>query len=190
MFFSGYKHSHGAKLPRMKFMRLFPLVLGLVCVLPLAAHAQWQWVDNAGKKVFSDQAPPPDIPDKNIVRRAGGVSARPAPAPTTPPADAAAVAAPARSASGAVRPSGVDKELEEKTKRAEEAEKAKQAAEAQKLAQAKAENCNRARQSKATYDSGIRVARLNDKGEREILDDKGRAEEQQRLQTVISSDCK
>ncbi|AMM26307.1 DUF4124 domain-containing protein [Variovorax sp. PAMC 28711] len=177
----------------MKFMRLPTLVLGLVCVLPLAAHAQWQWVDNAGKKVFSDQAPPPDIPEKNIVRRAGGASSRPALAPVTPPSDAVAgtpLAAPARSASGAVRPSGVDKELEEKTKRAEDAEKARQAAEAQKLAQAKAENCNRARQSKATYDSGIRVARLNDKGEREIMDDKARAEEQQRLQTVISGDCK
>ncbi len=193
MFFYSYKHSHGAKLPRMKFMRLSPLVLGLVCVLPLAAHAQWQWVDNAGKKVFSDQAPPPDIPDKNIVRRAGGAPSRPALAPVAPPSDMNAgtsVAAPTRSASGAARPSGVDKELEEKTRRAEEAEKAKQAAEAQKLAQAKAENCNRARQSKATFDSGIRVARLNDKGEREILDDKGRAAEQQRLQSVISSDCK
>ncbi|RYF47628.1 MAG: DUF4124 domain-containing protein, partial [Comamonadaceae bacterium] len=60
----------------------------------------------------------------------------------------------------------------------------------QKVAQAKAENCTRERQSKATYDSGIRVARLNDKGEREIIDDKARAEEQQRLQTVISADCK
>ena len=157
-------------------------------MLPLAAQAQWQWVDNAGKKVFSDQAPPPDIPEKNIVRRAGSAQPRASVAPVTP--DAAAPAASAATAVAPAKPSGVDKELEEKTKKAEEAEKAKQAAEAQKLAQAKAENCNRARQSKATFDSGIRVARLNDKGEREIIDDKGRAEEQQRLQTVISADCK
>lgn len=175
----------------MKFAPLPLLVLGFACLLPLAAHAQWQWVDNAGKKVFSDQAPPPDIPEKNILRRAGGQPPRVSFAPAAEAQAPTTAASPARAASGAAgKPTGVDKELEEKTKKAEEAEKAKQAAEAQKLAQAKAENCNRARQSKATYDSGIRVARLNDKGEREIIDDKARAEEQQRLQTVISADCK
>ncbi len=178
----------------MKFTCLPTLFLSLVCALPLAAHAQWQWVDNAGKKVFSDQAPSMDIPEKNIVRRPGGAAmSRQATAPVTAAPETAAgtaAAASARTASPAARPTGVDKELEEKTKRAEEAEKAKQAAEAQKVAQAKAENCSRARQSKATFDSGIRVARLNAQGEREIIDDKGRAEEQQRLQNVINSDCK
>jgi hypothetical protein len=47
------------------------LVLGCVCLLPLAASAQWQWIDKNGKKVFSDQAPPPDVPEKNILRRSG-----------------------------------------------------------------------------------------------------------------------
>ena len=93
-------------------------------------------------------------------------------------------------ASGAAKPTGVDKELEEKARKAEEAEKAKRAAEEQKVAQAKAENCQRARQGRATLDSGIRVARLNEKGEREIMDDKMRAAEQQRMQTAIESDCK
>lgn len=178
----------------MKFMQMSTLVLGVALVFPVVAQAQWQWVDNAGKKVFSDQAPPPEIPEKNIVRRAGAAPPRVSFSPVTPATDAATSSAaptPARAASGAAgKPSGVDKELEEKTKKAEEAEKAKQAAEAQKVAKAKAENCTRARQAKATYDSGIRVARLNAQGEREILDDKARAEEQQRLQTVIGADCK
>ncbi len=39
-------------------------------------------------------------------------------------------------------------------------------------------------------DSGMRVARVNDKGEREILDDNARAAEQRRLQSIIDSDCK
>ncbi|MFS2049463.1 DUF4124 domain-containing protein, partial [Variovorax sp. CT11-76] len=84
----------------------------------------------------------------------------------------------------------VDKDLEEKTKKAEADEKAKQAAEAAKLAKAKAENCSRARESKATMDSGMRIARVNAKGEREILDDNQRVAEQRRLQSVIDSDCK
>ncbi|MGJ7486953.1 DUF4124 domain-containing protein [Variovorax sp. LT2P21] len=174
----------------MKFVRL--LMLWGVCVLPLVASAQWQWVDKDGKKVFSDQAPPTDVPEKNIVRRPGSPSTRPtfAPAPAEPAAAGSEPARPPASAASAARPSGVDKELEEKTRKAEEAEKAKQAAEAQKVAKAKADNCNRARQGKATFDSGMRVARLNAQGEREVMDDKVRAAEQQRLQSIIDSDCK
>ena len=169
------------------------LVLGCVCLLPLSASAQWQWIDKSGKKVFSDQAPPPDIPEKNILRRAG--SPPPARAGfSSAPAEGAAsdeAAAPkAREAAAAPKPPAVDKELEEKTKKAQAEEKTKQAAEAEKNAKIKAENCDRARQGKATFDSGIRVAKVNAKGEREIMDDAARAAEQKRLQTIIESDCK
>jgi hypothetical protein len=167
------------------------LLLGLACCLPLAASAQWQWLDKDNKKVYSDQPPPIDVPEKNILKRPTGL--QPRVSFSTPPAaapDAAASsAAPALAAPGAPRPSGVDKELAEKARKAEEAEKAQKAAEAQKIAQAKTENCNRARQGKATYDSGIRVAHVNAQGEREIMDDKARAAEQQRLQAVINADC-
>lgn len=174
----------------MKFAHMLLLLVGLAGVLPLAAHAQWQWIDNAGKKVFSDQAPPPEIPEKNILKRNGAAMA-PRVTLQAPPQATDTPAAPANGAKlAAVKPTGVDKDLEEKAKKAEEAEKAKQAAEAKKVAEAKADNCTRARQGKATFDSGIRVARLNAQGEREIMDDKGRAEEQKRLQTVIASDCK
>lgn len=169
------------------------LVLGCVCLLPLSASAQWQWIDKSGKKVFSDQAPPPDIPEKNILRRAGS----PPPARTgfsSTPAEGTAsdeAAAPkAREAAAAPKPPAVDKELEEKTKKAQAEEKAKQAAEAAKNAKIKADNCERARQGKATFDSGLRVAKVNAKGEREIMDDAARAAEQKRLQSIIESDCK
>ena len=165
------------------------LVLGCLCAVPLAASAQWQWIDKDGRKVFSDQAPPPDVPDKNILRRAGAPVARHGTLPAPAVADATPGETPAPAASGP-KPSGVDKELEEKARKAEEAEKAKQAAEKQKIAQAKAENCTRARQGKATFDSGIRVARVNAQGEREVMDDRARAAEAQRLQSVIDADCK
>lgn len=172
----------------MKF--LLSLLLGSICLLPLAADAQWQWIDKNGKKVFSDQPPPTDIPEKNIVRRAGppartgsGVAAPEGTATTDKGAEAPV-------APGAPKAPTVDKDLEEKTKKAEADEKAKQAAEAAKLAKAKAENCSRARESKATMDSGMRIARVNAKGEREILDDNQRVAEQRRLQSVIDSDCK
>lgn len=175
----------------MKFLQW--LVLGCVCALPLSASAQWQWIDKNGKKVFSDQAPPPDVPDKNILRRSGSAP------PARPSVDAAANDSAATDAAGALpakardatgKPSGVDKALEEKTKKAETDAKAKQAAEDAKFAKAKAENCTIARQGKATVDSGMRVATLNAQGEREIMDDAARAAEQKRLQTIIDSDCK
>ena len=60
-------------------------LLALACTLPLAAVAQWQWLDKDGRKVFSDKSPPPDIPAKNILKQPG--AARPAP-------DAATTSAP------------------------------------------------------------------------------------------------
>ncbi|MDP9972943.1 type IV secretory pathway VirB10-like protein [Variovorax paradoxus] len=164
------------------------LVLGCVCLLPLSASAQWQWIDKSGKKVFSDQPPPTDVPEKNILRRAGSPPPRGASVPAAAEADAPDAAAP--KAAAAPKPAGVDKELEEKTRKAQAEEKAKQAAEAEKNAKAKADNCDRARQGKATFDSGIRVAKINAKGEREIMDDAARAAEQKRLQSIIESDCK
>ena len=36
------------------------------------ASAQWLWIDSAGNKVFSDTAPPPGTPEKNILRTPAG----------------------------------------------------------------------------------------------------------------------
>jgi hypothetical protein len=179
---------------KLVLRRLLPACLGCCLLLPLTVHAQWQWIDNSGKPVFSDTAPPPDIPEKNIQRRGNLPPPKPNPAIVLPDGDGTAENGKAQSAKAPSSPvpeakPKVDKELDEKIKKQEEAEKAKKAAEAQKVAQAKAENCGRARQAKATYDSGIRVARLNAQGEREIIDDNTRAQEQKRLQSVIDSDC-
>jgi hypothetical protein len=177
----------------MKFVHW--LLLGCVVAMPLSASAQWQWIDKNGKKVFSDQAPPPDVPEKNILRRVGpapGARSTANPNVDAAPAEGAADAASAAPAKAAAapKPTGVDKELEEKTRKAEADAKTKQAAEAAKVAQAKAENCTRARQAKATVDSGMRIARVNAQGEREIMDDTARAAEQKRVQSVIDADCK
>jgi hypothetical protein len=160
-----------------------PLALALACTLSIAASAQWQWLDNSGNKVFSDRGPPPEIPAKNILKQPGG-------APKTAPLAAPAVTTPASTPASAPKISGTDKALEEKKKQAEDAETAKRKTEADKIAATKADNCVRARQSKANYDSGMRIARINDKGEREVLDDDARATELKRVQDTISADCK
>jgi hypothetical protein len=90
-------------------------------------------------------------------------------------------------------PAAVDSELQKKKAKAdqERADKiaADKAAADQKTAAIRAENCQRAQQQAKALDSGVRVARLNDKGEREFLDDNARASERKRSQDIIAQSC-
>ena len=111
--------------------------------------------------------------------RAAAASPRRSPRP--PPRRAA----PASSA-GAPK---ADPEFEAKRKKAEGEVVAKTKAEEDRIAAAKADNCKRARDQLRTFESGIRVTRTNDKGEREFLDDKQRADETRHAKDVIAADC-
>lgn len=164
-----------------------PLALGWLLVLALAAatfampaHAQWKWRDANGRITASDLPPPREVPEKDILQRPNA-AVRPPPAPA---ASAAASAAPPT-----VKPAG-DKELEARKKAAEQQAQAKSKAEEERNAATRAENCRRARSHLATLESGQRMFRVNDKGEREIIDDRTRAQETQRAREVISSDCR
>ena len=156
------------------------------------ASAQWQWLDKDGRKVYSDRAPPVDIQEKNILKRPGNYKPPIASTADTAaesdgkaPSTAAAAPAPTLPASG-----GMDKELEAKKKQAKEADAAKRKAEEERVAKAQIENCARAKQSKATFESGVRIGRTNAAGEKEFMDDAARAEELKRLQTIMARDCK
>lgn len=167
-------------------------LLTLACAWPAIGFAQWQWIDKDGRKVFSDRAPPADIPAKSIIKQPGG-KAMPVAAASAPAADADSApvtTAAAKPAASAPKVSGKDKGLEEKKKQADAAEAEKKKAEDEKLAKAKADNCARAKQAKAGFDSGVRIGRTNAKGEREIMDDASRASETKRLAGIIESDCK
>ena len=168
------------------------LLLAIACTWAMGAAAQWQWIDKDGRKVFSDRPPPQEIPDKSILKQPSG--GRPAvAAPAAPSADAAAAApatAPAGKAAASAAAGGKDKALEEKKAQADAEEAAKKKAEEDKLAKAKADNCNRARQAKADFDSGRPITQTNAQGERIFLDEGGRAAETKRLDSIIASDCK
>ena len=155
----------------------------VVLLLALAApqvHAQWKWRDRTGQINASDRPPSLEVPDKDIL-------SRPAPdAKRTPPA-----AAPGASAPVAARtaPSG-DRELEARKRGAEQEQAAKAKAEEERVAGQRAENCRRARSHVGTLESGQRIARINDKGEREVLDDRGRADEMRQAREVITTECR
>ena len=160
----------------------------LTSVMSASALAQWQWVDNTGRKVFSDTAPPPGIPEKNILKQPGAKATVVTPAAPTDAEDKAKTSA---TPSPALSPAstGKDEALETRKKQADEAEKAEKKAAADRLAKARADNCAQAKQGKATYDSGVRVVITNAKGEREFVDDAKRAEQVKRLNEIIQSDC-
>lgn len=165
----------------------YALLLALLATLSSGVEAQWQWVEKDGRKVFSDRAPPIDIPEQNILRRPGGHQRVAAPPVAT---DNKATEASASNTTAAPKPTGADKELQARKAQAEAAEAAKQKAEEERLAKAKAENCNRARTAKASLDSGQLLRHTNAQGESVFMDEATRKAEAQRLQGIMDNDCK
>lgn len=172
---------------------LSTLLLALLCGITLSTHAQWQWTDKSGRKVFSDQPPGSEIPESAIVRRPGGPRPMPAPSAssttggTSTPGDAPTSKPIANIAS---KTNGKDTELEKKKAQAEAQEAAKKKAEDEKNAAARADNCDRAKRNLASLTSGVRIAQMNAQGEREFMSDETKAAEIQRTQGIMDSNCK
>jgi hypothetical protein len=164
-------------MPRLE-LGICLLVTALAAAVSLPAQAQWKWRDKTGQMQYSDLPPPAGTPDADILQRPPPVAPRPA------------AGASAGASAPLLVPKAGDPELEAKRKKAEQDEAAKKKAEDDRIAVAKVDNCARARVQLKALDDGQRMSRINAKGEREYLDDKGRAEEAQRARNVIAADCK
>ncbi len=163
-----------------------------VLLLSTPAAAQWMWRGADGRVNASDRPPPPGVPDKNILRRPAPEARKPPP-PAAPAADAAsapgaATAGPARAASAP--PTALEREALARKQAAEKDKADKAKADEDRLAAQRASNCRNARSAVASLESGIRVVRTNEKGEREVLDDRSRADELRRAREAVSSDCR
>lgn len=163
-------------------------LLLLAVLFALGASAQtapmppaWKWRDAAGQVHVSDLPPPLTIPAKDILDR-----------PPLQRKVAAAAAAAASAASPVVASTGPksDPELDARRKRAVDEQIAQQRQQQDKDSALRAENCTRAKGALAGLADGQRMTRTNAKGEREVLDEKDRADEMQRARAVIASDCR
>lgn len=165
---------------------LMSLILASVTLVatPAKAGTEWKWKDASGATQYSDRPPPAGTPEANILQRPNASRAVQL-AKSASEVDAAASAA--KPAAAAKAP---ESELDVKRRKAEEEKEAQRKVEEEKAAKGRAENCTQARNYQRTLNDGIRIARTNSKGEREILDDKGRADEQRRTQEAIASNCK
>jgi hypothetical protein len=158
-------------------------VLAALALLALPAQAQWKWRDAAGHVQYSDLPPPLGTPDKDILTRPASQKRVSQPLPGAASSASAA-------ASDALLVKTSDPELEARRKKAEADQAAKAKADEARNAAIKADNCARAQTQLKTFDSGIRVARLNAKGEREYLDDTQRASETKQARDAIASNCR
>lgn len=161
-------------------MRCFHLIATalLAAAVCLPAQAQWKWRDKNGQVHVSDLPPPREVADKDVLQRPA------APAPVR--------AAPAIAASAASLPASarVDPELEARRKKAEQEKTDQQKQEEARVTADRAENCRRAKEHVRSMESGMRIARVNEKGEREFLDDKTIAAETQRGRNMVASECR
>ncbi len=185
-----------AKLFVMKPARYAPHVLalilsaGAVLCTPALASGQWKWRDASGSIQYSDRPPPQGTPESSILSKPRASTARVAVKPVE--AASAVGSGAARATPPAAKAS--ESELEAKHRKAEEEklaqQKALQQAEEAKQDKERAENCERAKGYQRTLNDGMRISRTNANGEREILDDKARAEEVRRNQESIKANCK
>jgi hypothetical protein len=162
-----------------------PLLRGLALVATVAcaaspAQAQWKWRDAQGRIQYSDRPPPTDVRDRDILQRPAAAVARPA---TVAPAASGAASGPVATSDAALEARKRQTEggaPPDKAKRDEEDRATRQ----------RAENCTRARDYARSLDAGTRIARINDKGEHEVLDDAQRARESAKAREVIANDCR
>jgi Domain of unknown function (DUF4124) len=163
------------------------LFLIIFSLLSLSAKAQWAWTDEQGRLIFSDRALASSVPDKRILKRPAPVKANLT--QDAPSGTAAETASTAKPVASTPQIAGMDKELAERKKKTEQTQVEQRKLEEDRIKKMKADNCERARMDQKTLDSGVRITHTNAQGEREILDDAGRAAEAKRIQSIVVSDC-
>jgi len=160
------------------------LVLALgaatLVALPAAAQQLYKYVGPDGKVQYSDRPPPGGQKAEKVtgsrlssVGSGGGAAAA--------SGDAAKSSAPKTAA---------EQEQAFRQRKIEADEKARKDEKLAQNQQQQAEACTNARRDLAGVQSGARVARLNEAGERIFLDDSGVQSEISRLQRDVAANCK
>jgi hypothetical protein len=164
---------------------LVRLVLALgaatLAALPAAAQQLYKYVGPDGKVQYSDR-PPTDGRKAEKVTSSRISSAA--------PGGTAAAAAGGDAAKSAVPKTAAEREQDFRQRRIDADDKARKDEKLAQDQQQKAESCAGARRELSGLQSGARVARLNENGERVYLDDAGVQGEISRIQREIAVGCK
>lgn len=151
-------------------MKQLSVLAGLLLCVALPASAQmYKWIDANGKVQYSDKPPPSNIKTEKL---------REPPPPPAPKAAAADEKGGAGKDAAKAPPKTTAEQEQAFRKRQLDAAKAQEEdSRKQAQAQAKAENCRRARAALASIQLGGRQVRIDEKGERVFLDDQQIADE-------------
>ncbi len=145
-----------------------------LALLPMSANAEiYKWKDADGVMRYSDIPPPSNVPHEAL-----GSKKAVAPLPTPSTAEI-----PAQKNSPASRESDA-------IKRQEDAEAAKNKEQAKQAElKVKQQNCATAKANLQNYQQGGRIYKMNEKGEREYLDDAGIAKNLEQAQKDVNEYC-
>lgn len=150
-------------------MRLIAaLILGWLACAASAADI-YTWKDKEGRVHYADNPPPPPT----AIRSLGDTGTKPG----TPQAEPA------------LRPLA-DQELEFRKRRAADSEAQAKAQRVKAESEESKRNCETARNNLAAIESGQRLVRYKENGEREFLDDAQRAAEQERARKAVADWCR
>lgn len=147
------------------------------------ALAQYIWLNEKGVKQYSDLPPPASVPDSKILKSPD----------RSPPANVVEKSAePAETNEETAKKAPLtiaEKNIDFQKRRMEQAEKDKERAALEKTAADKKKNCERASDYQRTLDSGMRISRMDQAGERVYLSDEERAQEIRENKRALL-DCK
>lgn len=161
------------------------ILVALVAFTATATAQLYRWTDKDGRVHYTATPPPPGVESRTLQ-----TPSAPPPAPASDDAakDASANDASAKEArKGPLTPAEQEQEFR---KRQLEAQKAREKqAQADKDAETKRQNCARAREALATFESGQRISRTSAQGERYFLDDQARARETEAARQAVRDWC-
>jgi hypothetical protein len=135
----------------------------------------------------AQQRDPSPVSPGQTAEPAGGASAA-VPA-TTAATTAATASSPSAPDAAAAAPSAADRELARRKRQLELADEQRKAGEAQARAKRVAEVCQEQRTEMQALEGGERLARFNERGEREYLDDGQRAERLESVRRTVRQHC-
>ncbi|WP_229218876.1 DUF4124 domain-containing protein [Rugamonas brunnea] len=154
---------------------------GALLALSTQALAQYLWIDEKGIKQLSDRPPPPNIPEKNILKAPGKPLFNPnAPAPDEQAPDAAEPKTKAPPTLG-------ERNADFNKRRAEAAQAAQKSAEEAKRKAAEQSACEAARNNQRALDDGIRITTYDKDGQRTVMGDAERAELAKKTQQALAN---
>jgi hypothetical protein len=163
----------------------------LTAMAGMAAAAQYQWRDDRGRMVYSDQPPPASVAPARILKAPepppAAATIRDPGAAASPGARSAAVAA--ASAPAPALATAADQEFAFRKRMADRAEQEKKAAEAADREVKLARACADAQGDIRSLESGQRISRINAAGEREFLSEAERTERLRNARKSVSERC-